>query len=389
MTGPSPAAKRRRSPIGSMGNSRSAKMIAASTSSSSTGCKVTVAARSGRLQISRIPCRSRIWRYCRRYRPACRINQTGLTSVGRRRQASRKRLVMGATRMGNQNKTITNCLNLGLIFGSAARFFRPFDQKIDPAVSIRVAIPLKMQLGDVPEAEPDAQLVTQVVPGVVQRSQRLPLALLIPAGRDLDVGMPAIRAEMHLGNVHFQNPRILHLEPDDFGKLFPDSLRDPQCAPLIHKATAPLRSRLSNASHSRVASASSEPSKAAASSSTERSTFSAKIWLDETVTAATVARCQRSWESISATATLNLCRSRFFKLWTTFRLSFSECEFSSRNSSVRTPTTAICSGENFARDALRYEGFNHVGLLHVAEVLQRDAAFHPALNLAHIIFETP
>src|SRR5579871_432923 len=246
MTGPSPAAKRRRSPIGSMGNSRSAKMIAASTSSSSTGCKVTVAARSGRLQISRIPCRSRIWRYCRRYRPACRINQTGLTSVGRRRQASRKRLVMGATRMGNQNKTITNCLNLGLIFGSAARFFRPFDQKIDPAVSIRVAIPLKMQLGDVPEAEPDAQLVTQVVPGVVQRSQRLPLALLIPAGRDLDVGMPAIRAEMHLGNVHFQNPRILHLEPDDFGKLFPDSLRDPQCAPLIHKATAPLRSRLGN-----------------------------------------------------------------------------------------------------------------------------------------------
>ena len=47
-------------PIGSTGSSRSAKMMAASTSSISTGCSVTVAARSGRLQISRMPCLARI-----------------------------------------------------------------------------------------------------------------------------------------------------------------------------------------------------------------------------------------------------------------------------------------------------------------------------------------
>src|ERR1039457_2684889 len=88
ITGPSPFSYFSFSPIGSTGSSRSAKMMAASTSSISMGCRVTVAARSGRLQISRMPCFSRIWRYCFRYRPACRMNHTGLTSVGLRRQAS-------------------------------------------------------------------------------------------------------------------------------------------------------------------------------------------------------------------------------------------------------------------------------------------------------------
>ena len=99
MIGPSPVAKRSFRPIGSTGSSRSAKMMAASTSRISTGCSVTVAARSGRLQISRMPCLARISRYCFMYRPACRMNHTGRTSVGRRRHASRKRLFIGATRM--------------------------------------------------------------------------------------------------------------------------------------------------------------------------------------------------------------------------------------------------------------------------------------------------
>jgi hypothetical protein len=38
------------------------------------------------------------------YLPACRMNHTGRTSVGLRRQASRKRLDMGATRIVGQPK---------------------------------------------------------------------------------------------------------------------------------------------------------------------------------------------------------------------------------------------------------------------------------------------
>jgi hypothetical protein len=50
------------------------------------------------------------------YRPACRMNQTGLTSVGRRRQASRKRLVIGATRMVNPDPATKTKLTQSVCF---------------------------------------------------------------------------------------------------------------------------------------------------------------------------------------------------------------------------------------------------------------------------------
>src|SRR5262249_27689211 len=132
------------------------------------------------------------------------------------------------------------------------------------------------------------------------------------------------------------------------------------------------------------------PSSAAASSSTDRSTFSAKSWLGDTVTAATVARCHRSCPSISATAPLNLWRSRSFRLFTTCRLSFSACECSSRNSSVRTPTVPISSsGEDFASHSFGHEPFDDVALLDITVVLQRHAALHAALDFTDVVLEAP
>src|SRR5581483_10535858 len=43
------------------------------------------------------------------------------------------------------------------------------------------------------------------------------------------------------------------------------------------------------------------------------------------------------------------------------------------------------SGENFGGHALGHERLNDVMLLNVAEVLERDAAFHTALHLAHVV----
>ena len=57
-------AKERAKRESSTGSKRSEKIMAASTSRISTGCRVTVAARSGRLQISRIPCLARMSLYC-------------------------------------------------------------------------------------------------------------------------------------------------------------------------------------------------------------------------------------------------------------------------------------------------------------------------------------
>src|SRR5580693_2126759 len=46
-----------------------------------------------------MPALARISLYCFMYRPACRINHTGRTSVGRRRQASKNRLFIEAIRI--------------------------------------------------------------------------------------------------------------------------------------------------------------------------------------------------------------------------------------------------------------------------------------------------
>ena len=70
----------------------SANRIAASTPSRSAAVTVTSVARPGSLQSSRNETLARTSRYSGMYRPACRISQTGVTSVGSRRQALRKGL---------------------------------------------------------------------------------------------------------------------------------------------------------------------------------------------------------------------------------------------------------------------------------------------------------
>ena len=51
----------------------------------------------------------------------------------------------------NKNKTNTSCLTLGLIFVAPPRFSGPAQQKINPALDVRVLVLFKMQLRDMPE----------------------------------------------------------------------------------------------------------------------------------------------------------------------------------------------------------------------------------------------
>ena len=78
MTGPSPRENSSPTPRGSTRSRMSAKRIAASTPSFSTGSTVTSAATSGVRQSSRKPSRSRIARYSGRKRPAWRMSHTGV-----------------------------------------------------------------------------------------------------------------------------------------------------------------------------------------------------------------------------------------------------------------------------------------------------------------------
>jgi hypothetical protein len=63
MTGPSPAANARSSPMPSSGGRMSAKMIVASSAKTFTGWSVTSQASSGALMSSSSECFSRSWRY--------------------------------------------------------------------------------------------------------------------------------------------------------------------------------------------------------------------------------------------------------------------------------------------------------------------------------------
>ena len=77
--------------MGSRIGNRSANRIAASTPSTRWAESVTSAASSGDLHSSINVTLLRTAMYSGRYRPACRMIQTGVVSTGSRRQALRKR----------------------------------------------------------------------------------------------------------------------------------------------------------------------------------------------------------------------------------------------------------------------------------------------------------
>jgi hypothetical protein len=51
----------------------------------------------------------------------------------------------------------------------STRFFRPFQQKIDPAFHIRVLVTLEMQFRNVVHGQPGGQFMAQEAGGMVER----------------------------------------------------------------------------------------------------------------------------------------------------------------------------------------------------------------------------
>src|SRR5205814_10512614 len=66
------------------------------------------------------------------------------------------------------NQTITFHWALGLFFIARARFFRPAEEELDTGLGLGVFVALKMQLGNMPELQPERQLAAQVRGGVFQ-----------------------------------------------------------------------------------------------------------------------------------------------------------------------------------------------------------------------------
>jgi len=126
-------------------------------------------------------------------------------------------------------------LILGLIFSTAPSFFRPAEQEIDAAIGIGVAVALEMEFRHKPETQADAQFVTQIMPGMIQRAEGLFLLPFVAFHSDFDMHMPPVGAYVDLGDIHVQHPWVLHFEGNDLGQFLANGLGNPQCAPLIHK----------------------------------------------------------------------------------------------------------------------------------------------------------
>ena len=77
----------RSTPTAASGTTMSLKKIAASTPWRRTGCRVISVTRSGSRQESSIAMPSRSLRYSGSERPACRMNQTGVSGTSSRRAA--------------------------------------------------------------------------------------------------------------------------------------------------------------------------------------------------------------------------------------------------------------------------------------------------------------
>src|SRR5437762_1468762 len=110
------------------------------------------------------------------------------------------------------------------------------------------------------------------------------------------------------------------------------------------------------------------------------------------LTTPSVARCQRSLCSSSATETLKLPRSLSFRLRRTWRLSFSECAPSMRSSSVSVAIGTAsgnglsCSGQ-LGSDLLGCEGLDYIANFDVTVTGDADTALHTVAHFGDIVFE--
>src|SRR3954452_24253381 len=139
-TGPRPGTILIGSPTATSGTTMSLNTIAASTGIRRRGCNVISTASSGRRIDSRMSRSPRSSRYSGRYRPACRMNHTGVRSTGSRRSARRNRsepmtsqdtepvrVRSAATRSGDSGELDAVGVGGGSLLGHWTRLAQPDD----------------------------------------------------------------------------------------------------------------------------------------------------------------------------------------------------------------------------------------------------------------------
>ncbi len=73
-----------------------------------------------------------------------------------------------------------------------AGFSDPAEQTLDPVLQVPTRIRFKMKLGNPPQAQTAGQLVTQIMPPVLETCQSITLDLLVTPDSHQDMGVAAV-----------------------------------------------------------------------------------------------------------------------------------------------------------------------------------------------------
>jgi len=84
----------------------------------------------------------------------------------------------------------------------------------------------KVQLGNMPEAKPQSQFVTQITPRMFERRQGFLLLALTAPQADANGRMAAIYADVHGLYVDGEEARVVGFEADNLGQFLADRLGD-------------------------------------------------------------------------------------------------------------------------------------------------------------------
>ena len=94
-----------------------------------------------------------------------------------------------------------------------------------------------MQFGNVAQGQAAGQLMAEEAAGVIEGGQRRVLLRLVAAQPHADVGMAAILADVDLGHIHRQQPRVVGFKADDLAEFLAERFGNAKCAAFIHGAS--------------------------------------------------------------------------------------------------------------------------------------------------------
>ena len=92
-----------------------------------------------------------------------------------------------------------------------------------------------MQLRDMPEFEPRSELMAKIALSMFEGRKRLFLLLFTTPQSDPNARMATVGADMHLGDLHRQQTRIVGFEAYNLAEFFAQGFGDAECATFIHK----------------------------------------------------------------------------------------------------------------------------------------------------------